>query len=79
MTATPTTGPPGTTPTPSPRGSIPSAETPVPEPSQDQDTPGEIGPPTVPETPDLPDGGGQVPDDTTTGSIFDSPTDVFDG
>lgn len=77
-TATVTTSPPGTTLTPSPRATTPSAGTPVPEPSQDQDSPDEIGPPTVPETPDLPDGGGLVPDDTTTGSIFDSPTNVFD-
>ena len=44
----------------------------------------EIGPARVPERPDLPDGGGLIPDDTdetvdlnTTGSIFDSPTDLF--
>ncbi|WP_019057576.1 DUF6777 domain-containing protein [Streptomyces prunicolor] len=80
VTATPTTSPPGTTLTPSPRGTTPSAESLVPDPSQDQDqgSPDEIGPPTVPETPDLPDGGGLIPDDTTTGSIFDSPTSVFD-
>jgi hypothetical protein len=69
---------PGTTLTPSPRGTTPSAGTVVPEPSQDRNSPDEIGPPTVPETPDLPDGGGLIPDDTT-GSIFDSPTNVFDG
>ena len=39
----------------------------------------DIGPQTVPDTPDQPDGGGLIPDDTTTGSIFDSPTDVFGG
>ena len=78
VTATPTTSPPGTTLTPSPRGTTPSAESLVPDPSQDQGSPDEIGPPTVPETPDLPDGGGLIPDDTTTGSIFDSPTSVFD-
>ena len=80
VTATPTTSPPGSTLTPSQRGTTPSAETPstaVPEPSQDEDSTDEIGPPTVPETPDLPDGGGLVPDDTTS-SIFDSPTNVFD-
>jgi hypothetical protein len=79
VTATPTTSPPGGTLTPSPRGTTPSAESLVPEPSQDQGSPDEIGPPTVPETPDLPDGGGLIPDDTTTGSIFDSPTNVFYG
>ncbi|MEV5531847.1 DUF6777 domain-containing protein [Streptomyces prunicolor] len=79
VTATPTTSPPGTTLTPSPRGTTPSAESLVPDPSQDQGSPDEIGPPTVPETPDLPDGGGLIPDDSTTGSIFDSPTSVFDG
>nr|WSY49786.1 hypothetical protein OG999_06250 [Streptomyces sp. NBC_00886] len=75
-----TASPPGTTLTPSQRGTTPGTGTPptaVPDPSQDQDSPDEIGPPTVPDTPDLPDGGGLVPDDTTTGSIFDSPTDVF--
>ncbi|MEU6372705.1 DUF6777 domain-containing protein [Streptomyces sp. NPDC046909] len=50
-------------------------------------TPQDIGPETVPDTPDLPDGGGLIPDGpaepdepgepTTTDSIFDSPTDVF--
>lgn len=48
----------------------------VEEPSQ------EIGPETVPDTPDLPDGGGLIPDapgePTTTDSIFDSPTDVWE-
>jgi hypothetical protein len=80
VTATPTTSPPGTTLTPSQRGTTPGAGTPTtaaPEPSQDSAD--EIGPPTVPETPDLPDGGGLIPEDTTTGSIFDSPTNVFDG
>jgi hypothetical protein len=38
----------------------------------------EIGPGTVSDTPDLPDGGGLIPDDTTSRSIFDSPTGVFD-
>lgn len=76
--ATVTATPPGTSLTPSPRGTTPSAGTVVPEPSQDRNSPDEIGPPTVPETPDLPDGGGLIPDDTTS-SIFDSPTNVFDG
>ncbi|NUR42338.1 MAG: hypothetical protein HOV73_19840, partial [Streptomyces sp.] len=45
------------------------------------DTGQDIGPETVPDTPDLPDGGGLVPDSpdepVSTDSIFDSPTDVF--
>ncbi|WP_234342826.1 DUF6777 domain-containing protein [Streptomyces fulvoviolaceus] len=37
-----------------------------------------IGPETVPDTPDLSDGGGLIPDEPAgTDSIFDSPTDVF--
>ncbi|MFJ3305117.1 DUF6777 domain-containing protein [Streptomyces sp. NPDC086549] len=41
----------------------------------------ETGPEAVPDVPDLPDGGGPIPDDSTsvTGSIFDSPTGVFGG
>ncbi|MDQ0584818.1 hypothetical protein QF030_006996 [Streptomyces rishiriensis] len=46
-------------------------------------TPGEIGPETVPEVPDLPDGGGLIPDgpdesdaEEGSGSIFGSPVDV---
>ena len=50
----------------------------APQPSQDPGSPDEIGPPTVPEIPDQPDGGGLIPDDTTS-SIFDSPTGVFGG
>ncbi|MFF4346003.1 DUF6777 domain-containing protein [Streptomyces sp. NPDC001530] len=39
----------------------------------------DIGPDTVPESPDVPDGGGLIPDDSATSdSIFDAPTDVFD-
>ncbi|MGI5460073.1 DUF6777 domain-containing protein [Streptomyces sp. CA-249302] len=67
VTATPPTGPP-TSVTPSPRTTVPG---------QPQSPSDEIGPQTVPDTPDVPDGGGLIPDDT--GSIFDSPTDVFDG
>ncbi|MFI6625430.1 DUF6777 domain-containing protein [Streptomyces sp. NPDC050528] len=73
-----TATPPGASLAPSPRGTTPSAGMVVPEPSQGRNSPDEIGPPTVPETPDLPDGGGLIPDDTTS-SIFDSPTNVFDG
>lgn len=37
-------------------------------------------PRAVPESPGLPDGGGPVPEaPDTSGSIFGSPTDVFDG
>ncbi|MFD9324552.1 DUF6777 domain-containing protein [Streptomyces sp. NPDC060065] len=37
----------------------------------------EVGPETVPESPDLPDGGGLIPDDpTTSDSIFDAATDM---
>ncbi|MFD3836982.1 DUF6777 domain-containing protein [Streptomyces sp. NPDC058642] len=43
----------------------------------------EAGPQTVPDTPDVPDGGGLIPDSpdepTATDSIFDSPTGVFGG
>ncbi|AWT46734.1 MULTISPECIES: DUF6777 domain-containing protein [Streptomyces] len=43
----------------------------------------EVGPDTVPDLPGLPDGGGLVPDGTDapadpTGTVFGSPTDVFD-
>ncbi|MEU9307300.1 hypothetical protein [Streptomyces sp. NPDC048256] len=48
--------------------------------------PGEIGPETVPEVPDLPDGGGLIPDgpdesgaQDQSGSIFGSPLDVVMG
>ncbi|MCX5562654.1 DUF6777 domain-containing protein [Streptomyces sp. NBC_00038] len=37
----------------------------------------EVGPDTVPESPDLPDGGGLIPDDPTmSDSIFDAATDM---
>lgn len=50
-------------------------------PAASADTADEIGPGTVPDVPDLPDGGGLVPGDgtTVTDSIFDSPTGVFGG
>ncbi|MGW3106533.1 DUF6777 domain-containing protein [Streptomyces sp. NPDC001100] len=50
----------------------------APQPSQDPGSPDGIGPPTVPETPDRPDGGGLIPGGATS-SIFDSPTGVFGG
>lgn len=40
----------------------------------------DIGPDTVPDGPDVPDGGGLIPDESPApDSIFDAPTDVFDG
>ncbi|MFF3656506.1 DUF6777 domain-containing protein [Streptomyces olivochromogenes] len=45
------------------------------DPSED-----EIGPDTVPEIPDLPDGGGLIPDESPDAdTVFDAPTDVFAG
>ncbi|SNX65496.1 hypothetical protein SAMN06272735_7335 [Streptomyces sp. TLI_55] len=56
----------------------------VPSAGQPTDTGQDIGPETVPDAPDLPDGGGLIPDipdspdePAATDSIFDSPTDVF--
>ncbi|MFD5133089.1 DUF6777 domain-containing protein [Streptomyces olindensis] len=43
----------------------------------DPEEPGEVGPEAVPDSPDLPDGGGLIPDEPATDSIFGSPTDVF--
>lgn len=60
-----------------PTGTVPDEPT-VEDPSVTED----IGPETVPDTPDVPDGGGLIPDSpdepTTTDSIFDSPTDVLE-
>ncbi|WP_405877880.1 hypothetical protein OG762_04090 [Streptomyces sp. NBC_01136] len=40
----------------------------------------EIGPDTVPEIPDLPDGGGLIPDESPDeDTVFDAPADVFHG
>ncbi|MFC3572544.1 DUF6777 domain-containing protein [Streptomyces yaanensis] len=40
----------------------------------------DIGPSSVPEVPDVPDGGGLIPDDTSTADVlFDSPAGVFNG
>jgi hypothetical protein len=57
----------------------PSVEEPsVEAPGTSLDSTDEIGPETVPDTPDLPDGGGLIPDDPAgTDSVFGSPTDVF--
>ncbi|WP_406176347.1 DUF6777 domain-containing protein [Streptomyces sp. NBC_00996] len=39
----------------------------------------DIGPDTLPDSPDVPDGGGLIPDESPApDSIFDAPTDVFD-
>jgi hypothetical protein len=89
-----TTDPPTVPPTPQPDISLPplAPQTPAPtsteidrnvprdplaplDPSED-----EIGPDTVPEIPDLPDGGGLIPDESPDAdTVFDAPTDVFDG
>ncbi|CCK25817.1 hypothetical protein BN159_1438 [Streptomyces davaonensis JCM 4913] len=63
---------------------VPDLDTTVPDETETfLDSPDEIGPESVPETPDLPDGGGLIPDATedpsASGSIFGSPTDVFTG
>ncbi|MFF4503228.1 DUF6777 domain-containing protein [Streptomyces sp. NPDC001401] len=79
------TGCPSTTatavpPTSKPGSSTPGRETTVP--GSPRTSPGatdEIGPETVPDTPAPPDSSGPVPDDTTSRSILDSPTRVFDG
>ncbi|MFF3348211.1 DUF6777 domain-containing protein [Streptomyces sp. NPDC002779] len=51
------------------------------EPELSLDASDEIGPGTVPDTPDVPDAGGLIPDApgerSASGSIFGSPTDVF--
>ncbi|MEV7343384.1 DUF6777 domain-containing protein [Streptomyces sp. NPDC093544] len=40
----------------------------------------EVGPDTVPDSPDVPDGGGMIPDEpTTSDSVFDAATDVSGG
>jgi hypothetical protein len=80
--ATPTGCPPATVtavpPTSKPGSSTPGRGTTVPgTPETSPRATDEIGPGTVPDTPDLPDGGGLIPD-TTSRSIFDSPTGVFD-
>lgn len=44
-----------------------------------QDVCDEIGPDTVPEIPDLPDGGGLIPDETTTAFGSYAPYDPCEG
>jgi hypothetical protein len=88
VTAPPTTEPDSTR-TPSDRSAAPDTDPASPdestseEPSSPLDPSGsaseDIGPDTVPDTPDVPDGGGLIPDEPTApDSIFDAPTDVFD-
>jgi hypothetical protein len=80
VTATPTTSAPPSTLTPGTVGPTTVQPQPSPNSPTSPDSSGEVGPSTVPDSPDLPDGGGLIPDGTaTTGSILDSPTDVFDG
>lgn len=55
-----------------------TAVPPTTKPETSPDATDGIGPETVPNTPDVPDGGGLVPDNDTTSVIFDSPTNVFD-
>ncbi|MFD8212614.1 DUF6777 domain-containing protein [Streptomyces sp. NPDC059697] len=93
-TTDPPTVPPTAPPTPQPDISLPplAPQTPAPT-STDNDrnvprdplapldpSEEEIGPDTVPEIPDLPDGGGLIPDESPDAdTVFDAPTDVFDG
>ena len=57
----------------------PSSPAPSSEPDTSSTSGEDIGPDTVPDSPDVPDGGGLIPDDPpTSDSIFDAPTDVFD-
>ncbi|MFF5476026.1 DUF6777 domain-containing protein [Streptomyces sp. NPDC012935] len=81
-------------PSESPRSSTspdgPSAPQPRTQPDTTSGSAEEVGPQAVPDAPDTPDGGGLIPDgpdapatpgasDRTSGSIFGSPTDIFDG
>nr|WP_248297238.1 DUF6777 domain-containing protein [Streptomyces sp. S1D4-11] len=93
-TTAPPTAPPTVPPTPRPDISPPplAPKTPAPTSTEnDRNVPRdplapldpseeEIGPDTVPEIPDLPDGGGLIPDESPDAdTVFDAPTDVFDG
>jgi hypothetical protein len=91
VTAPPTTSPQSSL-TPSEESSAPETDSTTPDrsaseqPSSPTDSTSEssassegIGPDTVPDSPDVPDGGGLIPDESPgTSSIFDAPTDVFD-
>ncbi|WP_369174259.1 DUF6777 domain-containing protein [Streptomyces sp. R28] len=86
ITASPPPADPGRTPEspeppeePDPADSRTEPET-SPDSSPSRDAPEKTGPEAVPDTPDIPDGGGLIPDEPgTSDSIFGSPTDVFDG
>ncbi|WCE02311.1 hypothetical protein PGH47_37620 [Streptomyces sp. HUAS 31] len=76
-TAPPSSADPGGTHASPEEPSAPASRT---EPETSPGSSQEVGPETVPDGPDTPDGGGLIPDDPgATGSIFGSPTDVFDG
>ncbi|WP_406497009.1 hypothetical protein OHB06_42695 [Streptomyces sp. NBC_01604] len=89
VTATPPTSDPESPLVPSDDTSVPGLGTTVPDgptaeeptveaPGTLHDSPDEVGPEAVPDTPDLPDGGGLIPDDPAgTDSVLGSPTDVF--
>ncbi|MFF1320422.1 DUF6777 domain-containing protein [Streptomyces sp. KS_5] len=75
-TAPPSSADPGTRASPEEPGAPASRTEPESSPGSSED----VGPEAVPDGPDTPDGGGLIPDDSgATGSIFGSPTDVFDG
>ncbi|MCL7429993.1 DUF6777 domain-containing protein [Streptomyces sp. YS415] len=82
VTATPPTTEPQSPLTPSDEDTVTEPSMPD-APELSLDASGEIGPQTVPDTPDLPDAGGLIPDApeerSASGSIFGSPTDVFTG
>ncbi|MGW1360140.1 DUF6777 domain-containing protein [Streptomyces chartreusis] len=76
-TAPPSSADPGGTHASPEEPSAPASRT---EPETSPGSSEEVGPEAVPDGPDTPDGGGLIPDDPgATGSIFGSPTDVFDG
>ncbi|MEU6181451.1 DUF6777 domain-containing protein [Streptomyces coeruleorubidus] len=55
----------------------PPPDEPSPEAPEDADGLDEVGPAAVPDSPDLPDGAGLIPDDPADDGILGSPTDVF--
>jgi hypothetical protein len=78
-TATVTATPPTTGPESPPSDESTEPEPDTTEPDTPLDATDETGPEAAPDTPDLPDGGGLIPDDpATSDSILGSPTDVFD-
>ncbi|WP_345656734.1 DUF6777 domain-containing protein [Streptomyces siamensis] len=80
-TATPSATASGTVQSPPDRSAAPGRSAPAvpPAPPSDPGTPDQdMGPDTVPEDPDVPDGGGLVPEESAdTDTIFDAATDVF--